>query len=505
MSSARGANILAVFSCAFPSHLIVEISMAKVLAENGHNVTVITTLNPHVTHKNINLIYIPLTKEEQLSQDASIASMVERDNSKMISALFRLRDQVSFAFEKNRNVMKDRRVIDLYENTDNQFDLVMIGYFLNDFQIGIAQKLKVPVVIATSMYQWEIFESMLGSVQAKGSSTFSERLDNLIVSYVLRLFTYVIELDNAKAYKELYGNDPSMPAYADLNKNVSLVLFNSHSFSEGPIRSSVPAVIEVGGIQIKDKPDPLPLKFANVLSDAKDGAILLCLGSNVRGSHLKPSTVKKMFNVLSKLKQKVIWKWEDLNKIPGKSENILYSEWVPQDDILAHPKIRLFINHAGRGGINESQFHGKPMLSLPVFGDQPANADKMVKDGFGLSMSLLTLEEQPFHDKIIEVLENPEYTQKVKAFSKLFRDRPLTASQSVLYWTEYVLRHHGAPHLQGPLVHMGFIAANNLDVYAFLTSILIFIIFSCQFIVKFVYRKLASNAHIRKVKILKNI
>jgi len=221
------------------------------------------------------------------------------------------------------------------------------------------------------------------------------------------------DLISIKFTSELYGVDPDMPRYEEINKNVSLVLFNSHAISEGPIRPNVPGVVEVGGIQIKEKPDPLPINIAEFLNNSTDGAILLSLGSNIQGAYINRDTVQKMFNVLSKLKQRIVWKWEDLNNTPGKSDNIFYSKWLPQDDILAHPKVVLFINHAGRGGITESQYHGKPMLSLPVFGDQPGNADKMVNDGFGLSMSLLTLEEKPFHDNILEILDNPKYTQKV--------------------------------------------------------------------------------------------
>jgi len=271
------------------------------------------------------------------------------------------------------------------------------------------------------------------------------------------------------------------------------VFFSSHAASEGPIRPNVPAAIEIGGIQVKDTPDPLPQNMAEFLGNATDGAILLSLGSNVQGSHLKPETVVKMYNVLSKLKQRVIWKWEDLEKTPGKSENILYSKWLPQDDILAHPKIKLFINHAGKGGITEAQYHGKPMLSLPVFADQPANADAMVKKGFGLKVSLLTLEEQPFREAILEILSNPQYAQKVASFSALYRDRPMTARESVVYWSEYVIRHHGAQHLQSPLVHMNFIAAKNIDIYVLFVAIFVTLILLFKALVQFIYRKCTSK------------
>ncbi|SPP86137.1 blast:UDP-glucuronosyltransferase 1-9 [Drosophila guanche] len=138
------------------------------------------------------------------------------------------------------------------------------------------------------------------------------------------------------------------------------------------------------------------------------------------------------------------------------------------------------------------------MLSLPVFGDQPANADGMVKKGFGLTINLLTLEEQPFREGIEEILSNPKYSQTVSTFSKLYRDRPLTARETVIYWTEYVIRHHGAPHLQSPVMHMSFIAANNLDIYAILAIIVVVLLLLAKAVIKFIIRKLSSKS--KKVK-----
>ena len=54
--------------------------------------------------------------------------------------------------------------------------------------------------------------------------------------------------------------------------------------------------------------------------------------------------------------------------------NVKASPWLPQNDILGHPKTRLFIGHAGMNGMMEAGYHGVPMICVPFFGDQFDNA-----------------------------------------------------------------------------------------------------------------------------------
>ena len=49
---------------------------------------------------------------------------------------------------------------------------------------------------------------------------------------------------------------------------------------------------------------------------------------------------QKFLNVFSKLKQRVIWKWET-EDMTGLPPNVKLSKWLPQQDILGHPNIRL--------------------------------------------------------------------------------------------------------------------------------------------------------------------
>ena len=50
--------------------------------------------------------------------------------------------------------------------------------------------------------------------------------------------------------------------------------------------------------------------------------------------------------------------------------NVLVAKSVPQQDILAHPKTRLFVTHGSINAAMESVFHGVPMVTMPIFTDQ---------------------------------------------------------------------------------------------------------------------------------------
>lgn len=214
LGRSQGANILGVFSSLSPSHLIIQMSMVKVLAEAGHNVTVVTALKPPVNHKAINVIQVPLSEEDQRLVSASIASMASTDNSNMLSTMFRIMGQMKFFFEKMQDVLGDQRVRDLYENKDNHFDLVIFGFFMNNYQLGLAHKLKAPSVLAASMPPGEIFNGVFGNpnvpsfvpamnmaVEKGHILTFTERVKNLFMNYFMDVFLWFMENNNSKIYK----------------------------------------------------------------------------------------------------------------------------------------------------------------------------------------------------------------------------------------------------------------------------------------------------------------
>ena len=89
------------------------------------------------------------------------------------------------------------------------------------------------------------------------------------------------------------------------------------------------------------------------------------------------------------------------------SDNVKLLPWLPQNDILGHPKTRLFIGHAGLNGILESTYHGVPMILSPFFGDQFDNAQIAKHVGFAELVVLETTLAEEFASLIREVLTQP--------------------------------------------------------------------------------------------------
>ncbi|KAK8730232.1 hypothetical protein OTU49_008164 [Cherax quadricarinatus] len=89
-----------------------------------------------------------------------------------------------------------------------------------------------------------------------------------------------------------------------------------------------------------------------------------------------------LVQVFASLKQRVLWKW-DKDTMDDLPPNVRLGKWLPQQDILGDPRLRLFITHGGLLSTLESMYHGVSVLGIPVFADQQSNMIKVQRDGWG--------------------------------------------------------------------------------------------------------------------------
>lgn len=111
-----------------------------------------------------------------------------------------------------------------------------------------------------------------------------------------------------------------------------------------------------------------------VQSSGDYGFVLMSLGTLVQGLPLEITS--EIAAAFAQIPQKVIWR--HTGKSPKNlSNNTFLMKWLPQNDLLGHPKIKAFVGHGGTNGIYESIYHGVPMIGIPLLFDQFENVLRM--------------------------------------------------------------------------------------------------------------------------------
>ena len=60
------------------------------------------------------------------------------------------------------------------------------------------------------------------------------------------------------------------------------------------------------------------------------------------------------------------------------------------------------------------------------------------------------------------------YRENAQRLYRIYQDQPLTPLEQAVYWTEYVIRHKGAPHLRSAVLDLAWYQYFLLDVIAVL-------------------------------------
>ncbi|RWS01413.1 UDP-glycosyltransferase 201B4p-like protein, partial [Dinothrombium tinctorium] len=92
---------------------------------------------------------------------------------------------------------------------------------------------------------------------------------------------------------------------------------------------------------------------------------------------------------------------------------------IPQLDIL--PLVDLVIFHGGNNTFTETVYFGKPMIVMPLFGDQPDNAQLVVEAKIGLRLDPFTVTENELLSAIDTLIEDKEIHERIKKISEEVR------------------------------------------------------------------------------------
>lgn len=394
-----------------------------------------------------------------------------------------------------KNVFTNAAVQKLLQSETEKFDLIIAEAIATESLYGFAQHFNAPIIGVSTFSTTDFIDVLVGNTSPvsycpnafltlRSKMTFVERLTNLAMDTMQRVVFNFYSLPKQRALYAKYFPAAKI-TLDDLMKNFSLIFLNQH-FSLNTPRPYVPNMIEVGGLHVKQQPDPLPADMQLFLDNATEGVIYFSLGSNFPSTSLTPAKRQIFLNTFASLKQKVLWKYEDDSILADKPKNVYIRKWFPQPSVLAHPNVKVFISHGGWLSTTESIFFGKPILGVPLFADQPLNVATAVSRGIALSVNIHKLDEAELKQKLNELVQNPSYTETIKKMSKRYRDQPMLPLETAVYWTEYVLRHDGAAHMRNAGQDLSFWQYHSLDTILTIFGILLLV----TFVVLWVFVKL---------------
>lgn len=234
-------------------------------------------------------------------------------------------------------------------------------------------------------------------------------------------------------------------------------------------RPTMPNVIYIGGFQCKNA-RPLPAELEDFVQSSGDhGVVVMSLGTLV--SALPHDVTEAIAAAFAELPQKVVWRFVG-EKPSSLGNNTLLLKWLPQNDLLGHPKTRAFVAHGGTNGMYEAIYHGVPVLGLPLLFDQFDNVHRLKVRGAARVAEAHSLTKEDFLEALKDILETPSYRANMKSLSRIHKDKPESPMDTAVFWTEYVIRNRGAAHLQSAGFHLPWYAYFCLDIAA--TALVLF-------------------------------
>ncbi|XP_005883239.2 PREDICTED: UDP-glucuronosyltransferase 2A3 isoform X2 [Myotis brandtii] len=473
------------------------------LTDRGHEVTVLVSADSLIIDyskpSTLNFEVIPISQEgdyfaNKLNDFLDLATTVMPTMSRWQSArkmqefLLQLTGHLKLLCESvvyNQAIMKKLR--------ETNYDVMVIDPVMPCGEL-IAELLEVPFVYTLRFFMGGTVEKYCGKLPAPPSyvpvvmggltdrMTFLERVKNVMLSL---FFDFWLEPYDIQLWDQFYSEALGRPTtLCETMGKAEIWLMRTYWDFEFP-RPYLPNFEFVGGLHCKPA-KPLPKEMEEfVQSSGEHGVVVFSLGSMVK--NLTEEKANLIASALAQIPQKVLWRYKGKKPATLGANTRLY-DWIPQNDLLGHPKAKAFITHGGTNGIYEGIYHGVPMVGVPMFADQYDNIAHMKAKGVAVEVNMITMTSADLRDALKTVINEPSYKENAMRLSRIHHDQPVKPLDRAVFWIEFVMRHKGAKHLRPAAHNLTWVQYHSLDVIGFLLACVataIFLVtkcclFSCQ-------------------------
>ncbi|XP_048200448.1 UDP-glucuronosyltransferase 1A7 isoform X6 [Perognathus longimembris pacificus] len=467
------------------SHWLSMRSVVEKLSQRGHEVVVVV---PEVSWMLGGLLnftvktYSTSHTLEDFEQEFKV--FIDTQWKKKEEGIFSLLMGSSHAFfelvfSHCRSLFNDKELVEFLK--EGSFDAV----FLDPFDMCgliVAKYLSLPsVLFARGIFCHYLEEGAQcpappsyvprGILSFTDAMTFQERVWNYINHLGERMFCPYFYKTVSEAASEILQT-PVTPY--ELFSQVSIWLLRSDFVLEFP-RPVMPNMVYVGGMNCHQG-KPLSKEFEGYINaSGEHGIVVFSLGSMV--AEIPEKKAMAIAEALGQIPQTVLWRYTG-RRPSNLANNTILVKWLPQNDLLGHPKTRAFITHSGSHGIYEGICNGVPMVMMPLFGDQMDNAKRMETRGAGVTLNVLEMTSDDLANALKAVINDKSYKENIMRLSSLHKDRPIEPLDLAVFWVEFVMRHKGAPHLRPAAHDLTWYQYHSLDVIGFLLAVVLAVVFT---------------------------
>ncbi|XP_045130363.1 UDP-glycosyltransferase UGT5-like [Portunus trituberculatus] len=479
----EASRVLMVLSLGSPSHKNILTPLAESLGRRGHQVTVASlhAAPPNASHSYTDLAATTAWESvRKVTGEFDVFKMREVNggkdvNSQVMKKVLRHLPKYCEAFLQDPG---------LKSAWATRPDLILLPAFMNECGLAFVHKFKAPFMYVTTSGLTPWTADLLGTPENPAyvpnqylsygdHMTLWERTVNTLVRLASPYLRKHLVLNKLDGVVQRVLGDPTV-SLSELEKNVSMVLVNSH-YSLGHPRPLMPNVVEVGAMHCRPARPIQDKALREFIDSSPVPVVLFSLGSTIRSEQM-PATVRdSLVAAFRRLPYRVVWKWEGaaLKNLPP---NVMTRPWLSQQDVLGHKNVRAFVTHGGLLSLQEAVYHNVPVVGMPLMSDQHLNVRQAVTLGLGRQLTVESLSEDAVYEAITSVVEEPAFQERVGQRSRLLRDQETTPLERAVYWSEHVLRYGGAQHLRSVAADMPLHQYLLVDVAAVLLAVAVLLL-----------------------------
>ena len=219
------------------------------------------------------------------------------------------------------------------------------------------------------------------------------------------------------------------PAVDGIRRTVGLPILQG-----SPLLTTFPEALDAPSPAMRFA-DPAWTEGPAPLPDWWDGAggplVYLTFGSEAGRQPMAAPAYRAALDAMDGLGARVlttVGRGADIDAFAPVPANVHVEPWVPQADVLAHAAA--VVCHGGSGTTLGALAAGRPLVVVPLFADQPLNAERVADAGAGRSAPP---EREAIRAAAERVLAEPPFEQRAAAIAdEMARQPPAEAAVSEL-------------------------------------------------------------------------